>query len=516
MIAAKFAMASATPDGALAGSSHGCGSSLPRLFVYRLPPGYRSKGSRTGRGFGAPVQGIGPLDGVTLYRTHNYGAGAAAFEEALAHPCRTRDPAAADLFFLPAFATTNPGSTSSWCAEQSSTRAERNRLKRSCDANATFHRLAEQARTAAGVPYYAARGGADHLVLTPKSGLGSYDYPQTFEVNLRNARLAGWTKLAVEAPPDHRIWAGSLPWASLVHMPRDAPWDTAPWRWPHEPRPTLVALALGNRGVAKKSFQRLREALAKSCAAHPEACERLAFQTSRSGRPVDEPTVVTAALYARSTFCLQPGGDSPSRKGVLDAVTLGCIPVFFQPAAAALWPWHWGAWGRNASVVLPWPQGAAEDSVALLQRIEGSAIAAMRRSLAEHAHCLHYAAPPRAAGGDVTAGMIGSAADAFDVILAGSWRRSAATPSQAPLCRAVPVGSAPRPPPAALRRAAPPAEPERCLRKRLSELDARETANRSKAYLFENQWGETCAKPAHAAAVARERVRGGRFQTTHI
>ena len=131
----------------------------------------------------------------------------------------------------------------------------------------------------------------------------------------------------------------------------------------------------------------------------------------------------------------------------------------------------------------------------------------MRRSLAEHAHCLHYAAPPRAAGGDVTAGMIGSAADAFDVILAGSWRRSAATPSQAPLCRAVPVGSAPRPPPAALRRAAPPAEPERCLRKRLSELDARETANRSKAHLFENQWGETCAKPAHAAAVARERVR---------
>ena len=196
---------------------------------------------------------------MTLYRTHNYGAGAAAFEEALAHPCRTRDPAAADLFFLPAFATTNPGSTSSWCAEQSSTRAERNRLKRSCDANATFHRLAEQARTAAGVPYYAARGGADHLVLTPKSGLGSYDYPQTFEVNLRNARLAGWTKLAVEAPPNHRIWAGSLPWASLVHMPRDAPWDTAPWRWPHEPRPTLVALALGNRGVAKKSFQRLRD-----------------------------------------------------------------------------------------------------------------------------------------------------------------------------------------------------------------------------------------------------------------
>ena len=67
MIAAKFAMASATPDGALAGSSHGCGTALPRLFVYRLPPGYRSKGSRTGRGFGAPVQGIGPLEGVTLY-----------------------------------------------------------------------------------------------------------------------------------------------------------------------------------------------------------------------------------------------------------------------------------------------------------------------------------------------------------------------------------------------------------------------------------------------------------------
>ena len=47
--------------------------------------------------------------------------------------------------------------------------------------------------------------------------------------------------------------------------------------------------------------------------------------------------------YALSTLCLMPGGDFPSRKGVLDAMLTGCVPVFFQQSTAITqWPWHWG------------------------------------------------------------------------------------------------------------------------------------------------------------------------------
>ena len=57
-------------------------------------------------------------------------------------------------------------------------------------------------------------------------------------------------------------------------------------------------------------------------------------------------------LYWRSTFCLMPPGDAASRKGTIDSMLLGCIPVHFYEAQMLQWPWHWGDWRRNASVLL--------------------------------------------------------------------------------------------------------------------------------------------------------------------
>ncbi len=37
-----------------------------------------------------------------------------------------------------------------------------------------------------------------------------------------------------------------------------------------------------------------------------------------------------------------PGGDFPSRKGVLDSMLSGCIPITFHPyTAVRQWPFHW-------------------------------------------------------------------------------------------------------------------------------------------------------------------------------
>jgi len=54
---------------------------------------------------------------------------------------------------------------------------------------------------------------------------------------------------------------------------------------------------------------------------------------------------------ANATFCLQPGGDSPVRKSLTDAITHGCIPVLFSPFQDAFLPW-WRGW-QDARVLIP-------------------------------------------------------------------------------------------------------------------------------------------------------------------
>jgi hypothetical protein len=46
-------------------------------------------------------------------------------------------------------------------------------------------------------------------------------------------------------------------------------------------------------------------------------------------------------LFVESEFCLQPPGDSPTRKSVFDSLISGCIPVLFDPFTAYYqYPWH--------------------------------------------------------------------------------------------------------------------------------------------------------------------------------
>eukprot|EP00633_Aureoumbra_lagunensis_P008594 CAMPEP_0197324132 /NCGR_PEP_ID=MMETSP0891-20130614/70925_1 /TAXON_ID=44058 ORGANISM="Aureoumbra lagunensis, Strain CCMP1510" /NCGR_SAMPLE_ID=MMETSP0891 /ASSEMBLY_ACC=CAM_ASM_000534 /LENGTH=144 /DNA_ID=CAMNT_0042816893 /DNA_START=1178 /DNA_END=1609 /DNA_ORIENTATION=+ len=45
--------------------------------------------------------------------------------------------------------------------------------------------------------------------------------------------------------------------------------------------------------------------------------------------------------FQRSVFCLQPGGDSPGRKSISDAITQGCIPVLFGNVSAAQYAWFY-------------------------------------------------------------------------------------------------------------------------------------------------------------------------------
>ena len=131
-----------------------------------------------------------------------------------------------------------------------------------------------------------------------------------------------------------------------------------------------------------------------------------------------------AQHYWDATFCLQPGGDTITRKGIVDAILLGCIPVLFHQGQGAQWGWHWGGWFETATLTLN--QSAVRHGqlnvIDELAAIPTAKVLAMRRAIRKHAHRMQYSAVDTAA---LPSGLRGWASpDAFEVILEGAWRVS--------------------------------------------------------------------------------------------
>ena len=103
----------------------------------------------------------------------------------------------------------------------------------------------------------------------------------------------------------------------------------------------------------------MRKALATQCAAVGEhiCSDRSAWLKENTARWVGNSVQKNAALrghglgaFANSTFCSQPAGDSPIRLSVIDALSVGCIPVFFHKEQLDIWRLQMGDWIRDASV----------------------------------------------------------------------------------------------------------------------------------------------------------------------
>ncbi|GAQ80107.1 Exostosin family protein [Klebsormidium nitens] len=71
----------------------------------------------------------------------------------------------------------------------------------------------------------------------------------------------------------------------------------------------------------------LRSKIAEQCANHPGECEVV-----NCGSECYCTTVLSGQL--RAQFCLQPPGDTPTRRSFFDSLQAGCIPVLFQRASA--------------------------------------------------------------------------------------------------------------------------------------------------------------------------------------
>jgi len=418
-----------------------CGTSHPRLFVYDLPPTYHQcidlNHLADASGFPRLLQN-GSLTQPPLRQTGGYALGSVFLSRALNYSCRTWDAADADLFFVPILSETFI--CAKWCGEQNCSRA------------ALYSRL----------EHLPANGGRDHILLSARQGWREDLHPY-YNVRFEDAHFGAATRLSAEegakydwpVEPTLPLFRGT-PQASYVHVSAAARWDDAPWRSQHS-RQHLVATASNlihnyhGADAFTKQLNTLR--LGRNCmdANDTRVCTHLALSPTAVYKKHNDLRMVRqiGGLYWNTTFCPMAVGDACTRKAIIDAVLLGCIPVFFHRCQLLQWPWHIGGWLERATLFYDMERVVGNrsrtplDLVGELKRVPALTVARMQRTIAEHAHCLHYAVTEPGFVPAAAATRIGDVPGAFEIALQGAWRLSRNASIEAShrphLCRRVPI-----------------------------------------------------------------------------
>lgn len=191
------------------------------------------------------------------------------------------------------------------------------------------------------------------------------------------------------------------------------------------PRPVRVAMAFaihGHKGAKNWGVLDWRTELRTACSDARRASNECGWVWPSMGGKNARDAV---DLYRRSVFCLQPPGDSFARPGIVDAVSVGCIPVLFHQAQAELWPWHWDA--SEAAVTYDWAdpsQRSGEAVMKSLLALPEQRVQALQRGLARAASRLVYRGESGASASAETEGN-----DAFETLVRGLLQQERRVPA---------------------------------------------------------------------------------------
>jgi hypothetical protein len=100
-------------------------------------------------------------------------------------------------------------------------------------------------------------------------------------------------------------------------------------------------------------------------------------------------TTELSRLKLQSRFCLEPTGDTFARKGIIDSILLGCVPVLFDPRQLLLWPWHVENW-HDVSIFVPANIATTTDVIEYLQQIPLERVKQLQANLEKLAPRLRY------------------------------------------------------------------------------------------------------------------------------
>lgn len=299
------------------------------IFVYELPPKFNKELIDQCNGLlpwmnlcdyfandalGEPISKLGK----GWYRTHQYSLEPIFHSRVLRHPCRVFNADQAKLFYVPFFGGLD---VLRW----------------------HFKNVSDQVKDSLGVdmvkwlegqPSWARNSGKDHVFVLGKI---SWDFRRKNKDSwgtgfLELDQMQNPTKLLIERQPWHVNDVG-IPHPTHFHPHSDD--DIAAWQSKimQFERKNLVSFAGAARPEAPEN---IRSVLIKQCMSGDGHCRFLDCRVGECSKPE---TVIE--LFMESEFCLQPPGDSPTRKSLFDSLVSGCIPVLFDPFTAYYqYPWH--------------------------------------------------------------------------------------------------------------------------------------------------------------------------------
>lgn len=283
----------------------------------------------TDGGMGKPIENFYEH----CYQTHQYALELVFHSRISRHPCLVSNPGEANLFYIPYYGGLD---VIRWNLRKNISNEKRDEL------------ALELVNWLQGQPWWRRNRGRDHVLVLGKI---SWDFRRWKDTDTWGSRLLhlpemkSITKLLIERNPLDMDEIG-IPHPTFFH-PRS---DNDIWQWQigisKSQRPHLISFAGAPR---PKMTENIRSILIEQCSSRPEACKFLNCNSNVCLSPES-----TVKLFMKSEFCLQPPGDSPTRKSVFDSLIAGCIPVLFNPFTAYYqYPWHLPANQSSYSVYVP-------------------------------------------------------------------------------------------------------------------------------------------------------------------
>ncbi|KAK7280047.1 hypothetical protein RJT34_25109 [Clitoria ternatea] len=384
-----------------------------RIFVYDLPPTFNREillncdnlnpwSSRcdalSNDGFGrsaTALAGIVPDDLLPVWHwTDQFVTEIIFHNRLLNHKCRVMEPESATAFYIPFYAGLAVGKYL-WF---NSTAEDRDRH---CDMMLRW--LLEQ-------PYFKRSNGWDHFITM---GRITWDF--------RRSKDEDWGSSCIYKPGMRNITRLLIERNSWDYFDIGVPYPTGfhprslldVRRWQSfvrdRRRHALFCFAGAPRRAIRNDF---RGVLLSQCRNSGESCRAVNCAGSRCSNG----TSAILETFLDSEFCLQPRGDSFTRRSIFDCMLAGSIPVFFWRRSAYL-QYEWFLPGEPDSYSVYIDRNAVTNGTSVksvLERFSKEEVRKMREKVIEYIPRLVYAKPKQG---------LEDVKDAFDFAIEGVLRR---------------------------------------------------------------------------------------------
>ncbi|KAG0630056.1 hypothetical protein M758_1G151300 [Ceratodon purpureus] len=305
------------------------------------------------------------------YKTDQFSLEVIFHRRLLTHTCRTEDPAQASMFYLPFYHTLD---------------VSRNLFNP--DLTVRDHLTNRFVSWLRQQEPWQLHHGHRHVLTLGRIIWDFYRHPEYEPWGsslLRQPELGNVTTLLIErctygmSVCDNAV---AIPYPTNFHPASDAAlrsWQTAVR---NVKRTRFITFAGSARsGALHNMTGTVRGELFTQCAESPK-CKHLLCTQELCADNVQ----TLYKLYSESVFCLQPAGDSPTRKGIFDTLLSGCIPVVFaRNQTVEQYLWHLPGNGSNYSVQLDGEAVAFDhyDVMGHLERIPKEEVERLQESIVQ-------------------------------------------------------------------------------------------------------------------------------------